>query len=71
MATVLTPLDAAEELAVQPAKIYELIGNGSLIAIDVSLKADQRPRWRIRLTDFEAFIASRSSSPLTCPQPEL
>ena len=57
----------AQRLSVAPTKVYELIGNGSLVAIDVSARADQRPRWRITEADFQSFLSQRSSitSPIT------
>ena len=59
---VLTPTTMAKRLAVQPSKVYEYIENGSLEAVDVSARADRRPRWRISEAAYKDFVRARSSS---------
>jgi|GEM_PF-1727717 DNA binding domain, excisionase family len=54
-----TVAEAAETLAVTPDKITDLIHTGQLAAVDVSLHRGGKARWRIALTDLEAFLARR------------
>lgn len=64
----LTVSDAAELLSVTPDKITDLIHSGQLPAVDVSLHRGGKARWRIAISDLEAFLASRRTSP---PQPQV
>ncbi len=70
MLTILTADDVAEQLAVSRDKVYRLISSGSLHAINVGVNPD-RACYRILPSDFELFLTSRSTSPLTNPMPEL
>ena len=68
---VLTAAAAADQLTTDRQQIYKLIAAGKLLAFDVSREADQRARWRIRQSDLDDFVASRMSSLIMCPTPEV
>jgi hypothetical protein len=56
----LKTIEAAELLAVGPDKIIDLIGDGSLVAINIARHSGGiRPRWRISREALERFIVSR------------
>ncbi|HUE72008.1 MAG TPA: helix-turn-helix domain-containing protein [Pirellulaceae bacterium] len=54
---------AAEEISVTDEKIRDLIKAGEIAAIDVSLHAGGKPRWRIAASDLEAFLLRRRTQP--------
>ncbi len=62
MATILTAHDVATRLGIPQVKVYRLISTGALRGIDVSLKATERPRWRVLSADFERFVQQRAST---------
>ena len=56
------PQDLAQRYGVSINKVLAWIADGSLVAIDVSRRRGQRPRWRISPDAVAAFEAARSSS---------
>lgn len=58
-----TVADAAAALSVSDDKIRDLIASDQLQACDVSLHRGGRARWRIAISDLEAFLAGRRTSP--------
>jgi Helix-turn-helix domain len=59
--TWLTPPQLAAECGLEAQKICDWIAAGELIAVNVAQKTGGRPRWRIRVADWEAFLASRQN----------
>ncbi len=58
------PAEATAELRMRSSKVYSLIRRGLLRAVDVSERPGTgRPRWRIRRSDLEAFLATRQPIP--------
>ena len=60
-AAVLTPPEAARRLRVSADKIRIWIKTGELIAINVAARASGRPRYRIAVSDLQAFEERRRS----------
>lgn len=60
--THLTPKAICEMLAIGIEPVLNWIHSGQLKAVNVS-NSPKRPRWRISKTDFDAFLASRSTQP--------
>ena len=59
----LSPPQVAQLWRVNVAKIYELIARGSLIALNMAVDPNGRPRLRIKLAEIARFEASRSTKP--------
>jgi excisionase family DNA binding protein len=59
----LTVKEVAALLGIRQHAVLTLIRNGSLRAIDVSLRQGGKPRWRIMPDDFEGFLARRTHQP--------
>jgi len=61
---LLTTRDAATHLGMPVKTVRRLIRTGALRAVDVATTADtstaHSPRWRIRPTDLDRFLASRT-----------
>lgn len=55
--------DTAGVMGVTDDKVTDLIRSGQLAAVNVALHAGGRARWRIALSELEAFLASRRTSP--------
>lgn len=53
---LLTARKAADRIGLSVKRIYALIANGKLHAVDVSTGQD-RPRWRISEAEIEQFLA--------------
>ena len=53
----------AEMLSVTPDKITDLIRTGQLAAVDISLHAGGKARWRVSADDLEAFLRRRRTQP--------
>ena len=58
-----TVKQVSELLNIREHGILSLIKSGDLVAIDVSLTAGGRPRWRIMADDLDSFIARRTHQP--------
>lgn len=59
----LTTTDVARQLGVDHHQVLFWINNGLLPAVDLSKEQHIRPRWHIKITDLDAFIASRMKTP--------
>jgi excisionase family DNA binding protein len=59
----LTPLEVAQLWGVSPCTIMTWIRNGELRAINVARRLGRRPRYRIDVSDLEAFERRRSVQP--------
>ena len=57
---MLTPPQAAKELAVSPTKVLGWIRRGELAAIDLSTRRGGRPRYRISRDALDAFLGGRA-----------
>ena len=58
---LITPPKLARMAGVSPDKILEWIADGSLKAVNLSQSS--RPRWKVRLADWETFLDGRSNQP--------
>ncbi|MBL8855574.1 MAG: helix-turn-helix domain-containing protein [Planctomycetaceae bacterium] len=56
----LTPPKCAKILGVDDWKVLGWINSGELPAVDLS-GGSSRPRWKIKPSDFEAFLATKSN----------
>jgi len=61
----LTPPEVAKTLRVSESKVASWIRSGRLRAYNVS--EGQRPKYRIRADDLDAFLAGRVVTPPTAP----
>jgi len=61
----LTPPEVAKTLRVSESKVASWIRSGRLRAYNVS--EGQRPKYRIRADDLDAFLAGRAVTPPTEP----
>ena len=66
--THLVPKDSCERLAIGIGPVLNWIHSGKLKAVNVSNSPD-RPRWRIAIDDYEAFLKSRSTQ-MADPKPK-
>ncbi len=55
--------DVATRLAVKPQTVLAWIRGGELAAVNVARANGGRPRWRIRESDLDAFLAARQPQP--------
>jgi Helix-turn-helix domain len=51
--------DVARLLSIRVRSVLSLIDLDELKAVDVSIRQNQRPRWRIARIDLDGFIARR------------
>jgi excisionase family DNA binding protein len=58
----LTVKSIAEEMGVDIGKVGGWIATGELTAVNVAKSTATRARWRIRQSDFDAFLASRQTA---------
>jgi len=58
-----SPRDLSERYGVAIEKIHGWIKTGQLTAVNIASRPDQRPRYRIRQSDLEAFEAARATTP--------
>jgi len=58
-----SPRDLARRYGVAIEKIHSWIHCGDLRAVNIATRTSQRPRFRIRQSDLEAFEAARSTTP--------
>jgi excisionase family DNA binding protein len=66
-ATSLTVADVAAETATSVGTVLQWIASRQLVAINVSRSVRaKKPRWRIRRSDLDAFLAARTH---TAPPP--
>jgi len=56
-----TPPQLAKKIGCNPHTIIGWIRDGQLVAHDLRVHGQTRPRWRIRASDFEIFLAARRS----------
>lgn len=61
----LTPPAIAIKLGVAHKKVLNFIESGELPAVDLSSKRDVKPRWHVRRSDLDEFLARRASRPPT------
>lgn len=66
----LTPPAVAKLLAISAEKVLTWIRNGDLRAVNVAMRLGGRPRWRIRRTDLELFLAARENPPRVVRPPQ-
>lgn len=59
----LSPPEVAALLGVAAIKVTRWILSGELRATDVSTGRKVKPRWRVKRTDLEEFLAGRSNRP--------
>ena len=57
----LTPPELAKRYGIHPDKIRLWINWGELRASNLATKPGGRPQWRVKLVDWEAFLARRSN----------
>ena len=67
--THLVPKDICERLAIGIEPVLNWIHSGQLKAVNVS-NSPNRPRWRIAMDDYEAFLKSRSTQMADDPKPK-
>jgi excisionase family DNA binding protein len=65
----LTATDVATELRVGRDKVIGWIKRGELVAVDVAERLGGRPRYRVRRTDLDKFLATRTVVPPPKPTP--
>lgn len=63
-----SPPQLAKRLGIDPGKVLAWIYSGQLRAVNVATNLGGRPRWRIAMGDFEAFLLQRQS-PAVAPKP--
>lgn len=61
-AEFLTPPEIAVLLGVSHQKVLDWIDAGELPAVDLSAARQLRPRYKIRRTDYEAFLDRRATT---------
>lgn len=59
---MLTINQTADQLSLCRDHVYRLIQQGSLAAYNIAT-GDQRPTWRIRQADIDAFLSGRRNTP--------
>ena len=64
----LTPPEIRRKLRIRQSKVLGWIKNGDLPAIDVSEGRGRRPRYRVRKSDLDAFLAARAVVPAAKPE---
>lgn len=52
--------EVAQRLGIRRHSVTDLIREGELRAVDVSLVPGGRPSWRILIDDFDAFVGRRT-----------
>jgi excisionase family DNA binding protein len=57
----LTPQEIAAMLAVKVDTVLDWIHRGELAAINVARRLSTRPRYRVKATEFEAFLKTRAA----------
>lgn len=60
--TTLTPPQLARRWGVAPDKVNALINSGQLRAVNLAVKANGRPRYRIYLSEIERFEQARTET---------
>jgi len=66
--TTYSPRDLSERYGVGIEKVHGWISTHQLRAVNVATRTSQRPRYRIRQEDLDAFEAARSTTPAPKPQ---
>lgn len=56
--------DLAGALGVNATKVLGWIARGELVAVDVSARRGERPRWRIAAAELERFLQARRAVPV-------
>lgn len=64
-ALYLSPPEIACELGIAHQKVLAWIESGELPAVDISTRRNKRRRFKVRRSDFDAFLANRSAKPRT------
>lgn len=58
---LLTVVDVATRMACSRAHVYRLVREGELLAVDISSSSSGTTKIRIRESDVERFVTSRTS----------
>jgi len=65
----LSPPQIAKRLGIDPGKVRGWIDSGELPAVNIASRVGGRPRWRIAMDDWNAFLLRRRSPAPVVPQP--